>query len=77
MESKFKTAWIYFKASAVGILVLWVVLFVVRNRALEAEVDWVVGKTTTNVALVILVSLAIGAVVGALVLHLASRRGKR
>ena len=77
MDSKWKTTWIYCKASAVGILVLWLLLFVVRNRSVPAEVDWVVGKTTTNVALVILVSLVIGAVVGTLLLHLARRRGKR
>lgn len=77
MESKWKTVWLYLKVSAVGILLMWVVLFAIRNRSVPARVDWVVGQTSTNVAMVILVSLAVGAVVGALFLHLALRRGRR
>ena len=77
MESKWKTAWRHLRIGAIGMLLLWVVLFIVRNWSTSAPVDWVVGKTDTNVAMVIFVSLIVGVVVGGLLLHLALRRGRR
>lgn len=63
------------KLIVLGMLVFYVLAFVVRNRARDVQVDWVLAPpSSTNVAMVIFVSLVVGAVVGVLVLHLARRR---
>ena len=64
------------KVAVTTLLGLCIVVFVVKNAGKRADVDWVFVDTPTNVAIIILVSLVVGAVTGILLFALAHRKRK-
>ena len=64
------------KVAVTTLLGLWIIIFVAQNADESAKVSWVFRRVDTNVAIIILVSLIVGAVTGILLFALARRKRK-
>ena len=77
MEGERSKVWLVVKIFLILGVILWVVLFVTRNWEEKTSVDWVFFSMQTNVGAVIFVSVALGIVVGILLMLLPRRRRYR
>ena len=64
------------KVAVTTLLGLWIIIFVAQNADESSKVSWVFRRVDTNVAIIILVSLIVGAVTGILLFALARRKRK-
>lgn len=77
MEGERSKVWLVVKIFLILGVILWVVLFATRNWEEKTSVDWVFFGMQTNVGAVMFVSVALGIVVGVLLMLLPRRRRYR
>ena len=77
MEGERSKVWLVVKIFLILGVILWVVLFVTRNWEEKTSVDWVFFNMQTNVGGVMFVSVALGILVGVLLMLLPRRRRYR
>ena len=77
MSVRWEKAILGVKVALATVLGLWIIIFVAQNADQSAQVSWVFREVDTNVAIIILVSLLVGAVTGILLFALARRNKRR